>query len=795
MWRYSSLRRFCFPSTALFAFLSIIVTAVATLAGSLRYDHELRARLENVLTPVTGRHGSESAVTLAGLDIDELRRLGLQVGASQTLEDSLLSGGRRYHVDITKIDAGLVSLIATATGRPFRLWRDDQPEDISSVAISSRLATTLFGTPSRAVGQIVRIGSRNIIISGTVVPQDEAVLRLVGLQADLYEPLGREPNWYRGSVRPFQVLILKAKGDARIHEGAALSTLVPDTASIAGREARRETRLTSVLSLTVGPWRRAMQLVLLTLGGLFLVVSAAIWTVYRDHQLSMERELWIRRTLGARWPAFLSIGARHSLLPALGGIATGLLVAFFATDYWASDWFGRAPVVVAGGWREQALTGLASAATLLGVALGVSVWWALSAFRRASRRPPELDARTSLRAGGLGSRSALVALSAAASTVLILLAAGAHESLVKLQASRLIGDTNGLVRVYVYFPLTEDYSGPDAVWNFRRDMQRRFETARALLGPLAAGREVVAGYPNPLLRQRGTTRLRIRHLGRPDAGEWNANVRRLVVSPGYFEALRLPVVWGAGCPANAGNGPFLDVVVNESFLRENAVTEEPSSLVLEDARGPEQYRIRGVVADSPRGAKADLAPATVFVCDFSNAWNFFFRPVHDPETALANATTLLAREWPQAQFDAAAVDQELEGLLGNAKLQNNAVGLLALIAVLASVAAVVSAAVLWTRSQRRSVAIRRALGATGYRTLIGLCPPVLKPLLGGVLVATVLSWWLNRWLVSSIGLTLEIPPQASIIALGLTGLGLVVVLAVSLTGALRIDVASVLRDE
>jgi len=182
---------------------------------------------------------------------------------------------------------------------------------------------------------------------------------------------------------------------------------------------------------------------------------------------------------------------------------------------------------------------------------------------RPKRRSRRLDVQETLKSGGraIGSgprrqraRSILVVSEVALSVTLLVAAALMIQSLYRLHHERLGFSPQGLITFWTP-PTPQRYRTSAELWDFERTMIER-------LGALPGVRSVAAASVLPLTDQNNFP---AEPEGRPDLAIGGVEIR--VVTPGYFETMRTPIVRGRGLTNADIAGAQPVILVNETIAR------------------------------------------------------------------------------------------------------------------------------------------------------------------------------------------------------------------------------------
>ncbi|HEX7061723.1 MAG TPA: ABC transporter permease [Woeseiaceae bacterium] len=546
----------------------------------------------------------------------------------------------------------------------------------------------------------------------------------------------------------------------------------------------------------VGPVRPALFVLLAAVGLVLLIACANVANLLVARAEAREGEFAVRSALGAGGGRLLrQLVAESSVLAALGA-ALGTALAAGGIELLVALQPPDVPRIesVHIDWRVLAFT--AGAAALTGILLGILP--ALSAARTA---PAAALRRTGARSTGgrHGLRGALVVGEIAAALVLVIGAALLVRSYAELK------DVDPGYRVDGV--LTTDLSLAPARYADDGDVTRFYmqliERIAALPGVAAAG----AVSNLPLATDLGDLSFTIE--GRPvprDAvspkADWQA------VTPGYFEALRIPLLAGRAIgPADDADAPGV-VVLSESTAKRYWPGGNPlgQRILLGGGAGPGWVTVVGIVRDvrhaafdAPPRAQMYLAHAQFRFWDSGGPVRGMTLTVRTPgepaalTSSMREAVAALDPALPLGEFR--TMQQVVSDSLARPRLMSS------LLAVFASVALVMGAVgiygvMAWLVGRRtRELGIRVALGARA-RDVAGL---VLKQSLvltaAGVAFGLLLAALLTRSLA---GLLFGVTPLDPPTFIGVSAaLAAVAVLAAWIPArrAMRVDPGSVLRQE
>ncbi|HVS13287.1 MAG TPA: ADOP family duplicated permease [Thermoanaerobaculia bacterium] len=671
---------------------------------------------------------------------------------------------------------------------------------------------------------------RRLVVSHRVFERDlggdrarlDSLLRLGG---EPHELIGVLPAWFvpahpvdlwtalrsddhRGGGTNLRVIARLRPGVSSAQAAGELDTL-SERYRERSPDAIRDGRLSTVsLQDQIGGSLRPTLLMLLAAVGLLLLVAcvntAALLTA---RATARERELAVRRTLGGSRLRLIRQLLTESLVLGLAGGALGVgLAALALRSGPLLALLSPGAAVDATVWapRLDARVLLAALATSLVAAIGFGVAPALRSV--AVRRGGRETLASALRAGaGRQSSGApalllhrLLVVLEVALCVLLLVGAGLLlRSLLSLRAVDPGVDPAGVVTAQM--SLAGD---PDPM--------ARVERYRALLGELEASPLIeAAALTNGLPVERGLN-LPIHVPGAEDTGEVTA-VDWRYVTPGFFVALRVPVVRGRPITEADGAGGSV-VVVNEAFVRRFLEEGEPLGRTLElYGLGPDAEdrprEVIGVVADVKGNGLEGPAIPTLYVPlsqvpsgllavthqYFPMSWIVRSRAGADAGRLLTERVRALDPEVPFAAVR--PMTEVIAASYGDRRLHATLLGTFAALALAMAVTGVYGLIAYTVSVRTREIGIRTALGARWSETVAGVVRQALLLAAGGAALGLVGALLLRRLLQ---GFLYGVEPSDPRTLAGAAAAMLVAATVAALAPAVRaarIDPAKVLRQD
>jgi len=287
----------------------------------------------------------------------------------------------------------------------------------------------------------------------------------------------------------------------------------------------------------------------------------------------------------------------------------------------------------------------------------------------------------------------------------------------------------------------------------------------------------------------------------PAAGGIEAGWR--MISPGYFQALGIPLVKGRVFNEldRAGTRPV--AVVGEGLAGELWPGEDPLEKRITLRGETEPRTVVGVVGAIKDRELADRGNEVVYVpfaqYPFQILGVVLETPV-DPESVAGAVREALRRVDPAQPLSNFQRFEEVVGAqTSRPRFHRLLFGLFALAAVVLVAVGVYGILAYTVAQRRRDIGLKMAMGALRSHVVNWVLAGGLRLVAVGVVLGLVLSWALTRWLESTLlglvsGVGLFDPLTFATVALGLVVLGFLAAL-VPAWRASRVDPAEVLREE
>jgi putative ABC transport system permease protein len=551
------------------------------------------------------------------------------VTAAFDLGNRNLSGGdvpERLFTALVLDDLFPVIGMKPALGRGFT--REELAPGGPRVAIiSHRVWQSRFGGDPTILTRTIRIGGDATTIVGVMPPP----LILIG--TDLWLPWGGDPASVPRNVRQFSIL-------ARLAPGVSPRRANAELLLIAGAVEQREKPAFNEYEgwrLVTTPWagavlkdvRSAAFLLLGAVALVLLIACANITNLFLARSTTRQRELAVRFALGAgRWRVARQL-LTECLVLSLGGAVGGVLLARAGLQ--------GAPALIPRQFEFLDLQASVNARVLmwsLALCLAAGVLVAIAPVFEASRTDPQDALKADMRAGagrsGSRLRGALVVAEIALSVVLLLGAGVLLRSFMNIQRVDPGFDARGVLTMRLTLP-RDRY--PDAAANVFFD--RLVERVAAIPG--VRGVSASSQFP-----PRETFSTAVTAEGVPPPAGRIPTAAITVVTPGYFEALRVPMRNGRTFAATDRLDAPPVAIVNQAFVDRylsggDAVGRRIT--IGDTTRSSPWTTIVGVVADYKNGGITELVRPGIFTpMRQQTAWNQLFILVRSDAGAAAVLT-------------------------------------------------------------------------------------------------------------------------------------------------------------
>ena len=509
-------------------------------------DYPEPQRLVRITSELRGFGATDTGISAAELS-DYQTRTDLFTGVAGLSPVSANVSGRapeRIEMMLVSWNYFAVLGVPAAQGRIFA--RDDDMPGVANIAvISDAFWRRSLGADPLAVGRTIVVDEDPILVVGVMPQGFRHPGRTLQGDVDMWSPAGfraagAPPNRSRrrleGALARLRSDVTLEQAEARLRDyGITVSEQFP---SDYPRENGWAPRVVPLQDDVVGGVSTAMFVLLCGVGLLLLVACVNVAHLVLARSAARQREIAIRRALGASAARLTSqLVTENALLAAAGGVLAVLV----------ASWTLRGLIVLAPGrvprLDEVSLDFFAIVATAL-ISLAVTIAFALAPVLQLRRD----GMYSTLKDGGPGrtagersrSRSALVAAEVALATVLLVGAGLFVRTVVGLLSVPVGFDTDRLVTARVTLPRPNDaaravYLDPARRVSVYSEILQRISALPSVERAAMSSQVPLGGFNPPLFVEiEGTNGV---------AGA-RPVVHDFQVSPGYFETIGTRVVRG-----------------------------------------------------------------------------------------------------------------------------------------------------------------------------------------------------------------------------------------------------------
>jgi putative ABC transport system permease protein len=675
--------------------------------------------------------------------------------------------GRTFTADEERPGMPLVAVLG------YRFWRDR------------------FGGQADVPGREILLDGRRATIVGVMPPEAFA--------PDVSVPLTIEPRAADYSERRLFVF-------ARLRPGVTLEQAAAEMAQI-GRQLERELPEThrgwgvNVRPLQeefLGPQARLFFALITGASAAILLIGCAnIANLLLARGISRAREVAVRTALGASRARLVRQMLVESLVLALAGAAAGLVVAHWGLGLLRAEFAGLGADAAV---MERAIVdGRVLAFAALASVVSTLVFGLLPALQ--SVRP---DVNQSLRDGSRATggtrtrrlRNTLVASEVALAVLFLVVALLAMRTLAAVMRIEPGFDSENVLTLRVSLPEAR-YATDASVAEF---FDRVLERLRSTPAVTAAG----AGLRVPAAGSRWNPSRSLSIEGRPSHANETVFAADLTVTPGYLEALRIPLRAGRLLTSRDSANAPLAVVINEMTVRRywdgDTARALGARVRLGDERDAGTWRTVVGVVGSVRNDDIDAPPLPMIYVPLaqrpSREMTLVLRTTGDPLAQVDHARAAVASVDPeQPVYEIKSMAQVLEEDMRMNILVIGIMGLFATVALALAALGIYGVVSHAVAQRTHEIGVRIALGAAVRDVIRLVARQGLTPVVAGLAAGLAAGLGVSRFMTS---ILYEVTPTDPLTYVGVVViLGAVALLAciVPARRAARVDPLLALRAE
>jgi predicted permease len=791
------------------------LTAVIVLALGIGATTAIFSVVDAVLLQPLAYRDSDRLVTIlmngdgpvsAGNYIDwhDQSRSFTAMSAAEAWSPNLTGIDSPEHIPGLKVTPDLFPMlgIGPMLGRLFVPGEDKEGAN-REVILSYKLWQRRFSSDPNVLGKAIVLDGNGYVIVG-VMPQQFQFAPFWATKAELWVPNAFGPGVHAGggSLRIF----------ARLKDGVSLKQARAEIASITARlEQRfpgtnRNVVMTPLKEKVVGPIETPLLVLLAAVAFVLLITCANVAHMLLARAATRQKEIAVRAALGARRGRLIRQFLSESLLLGSIGGVFGLLIAVLGTRALIAMSPPNIPRV------QTVSIDLHAALFLFAATILTSVGFGLVPALQAS----SVNVNDTLKEGGRsGSEGvqrsrlrSLLVVSEFALALMLLIGAGLMiRTFAALEAVDPGFNPHNLISMIVSVAGSkEDDPG-------RRELFYRqlIERVRFLPGVQAAG----AINHLPLAGDLWGWHFAIEGRPKPRPGEAPVAVYRMV-APGYFAAMRLPIVRGRDITDSDNAAAPGVIIINEQAARQYWPGEDPLGKLVsfdDDTTNPKTWlTIIGIAKDAKQDSWTDKATPEAYLAAFQNHdylgdsgteaskhMNYITLVVRTAGDPAAVASAMKEAAWSFDRNLAISQVVTMDGVVSEANAQPRFE--MMLLSIFAAVALVLAAVgiygvISYSASQRtHEIGVRISLGATRQDVLLLVIRQGVWLAVAGSIAGIAGALLLSRLMA---GLLYGVEPTDPLTFAGVAvGLGVVAMLAcyVPARRAMHIDPVAALRYE
>jgi predicted permease len=678
------------------------------------------------------------------------------------------TGADAERVNVGEVGPGFFQLLGTAPlfGRTFE--SADFIANPRTIVISHGLWQQRFAADRGIVGKSVQVGDAAAEIVGVMPPEFE----LPTAEVQLWRPFFFGPQWQDPGSRDADALIVLG----RLKPSATIASARTEMDAIATRLRNEYPNTNASFGVTTDPLtdrvigrttERSLWLLFGSVGFVLLIACANVASLVLARSAARRHEFSLRTSLGASKLRLVRQALTENLVLSVLAGSAGLLIAWYGTATLrrlAPGALPRAETIQVDG---SVLLFLLGASLASGLLAGL-----IPALQLSTVKPAELLREGGPRAlGGRGGRRIHQGLVIAEITLAVMLLSGAGlliRSFIRVQTTNRGFDSQNVLLLQVDLPGT--YNTREKRAAFYSEATRRI---RSLPGVLAVG--AISDF---FIHRQPDYRVALE--GQPPRQPDDAAppLTEDQVVPGYFEAMRIPLLRGRLLQdSDLAQGAQPVVVINEEMARRFWPGQDPIGKRLKYGLDPGANMpwktVVGVVMDMRRQRLDEPAIPYMFQPGVISAMDIAVRTAGDATLLREPIRAEMRAIDPMAPpYGIVTVEQRLARTVALRRLQTMLLVALAAVALVLAVIGVYGVIHQSVAARTQEIGIRMALGANASSVLRMVLSGGLGPAIAGLCLGLLGSLALGRTISTFLYETSALDPliyaAVTVLLLGVT---------------------------